>query len=145
MMDDDKPDIDVGALRNGCLTGCGSGCVTAVVILVLFIAAGMDMTHMTTAEVPGWIKFVGFLLGLGTYVAVGYVTALSAPHAPRIHIVILGLIFMVIGLLGFVLSSRAGQPQDAGAFSGQLISWLLTIPMMLLGARWAMSQYDQND
>ena len=131
---EDRPDVDVAALGTGCLTGCGTGCVTTAAVLGLAVAAGVDFVRVTPDTIPGWLRFVGFLLGLASYVVIGYFTARAAPDAPHFHALLIGIIFMLIGVLAFVL--------PAGRYSGQggpdfwlIVSWLLTIPMTLWGAR----------
>ena len=143
-MDDDKPDIEIAALGNGCLTGCGAGCGSIVLVLGIAIAAGINIAQLTPDTIPGWLRFIGFVTGLGTDVLVGYTTARAAPHAPVFHALLIGIIFMLFGVLGIVLP--AGH-----SFSGQapdfwlIASWLLTIPMMLWGANiWERQNYNRD-
>ena len=133
-MSGEKPDLDASALGTGCLAGCGTGCVSSAILLGAAVAAGVDFARATPGTLPGWLRFVGFLLGLGSYVIVGYFTARAAPDAPQFHALLIGIILMLIGVLGFVLPAYQSSGQNGPDF-WVLISWLLTIPMTLWGAR----------
>ncbi len=140
---DDENDIEIGALGNGCLAGCGSGCASFVLVLIPVAMSGVNMAHLTPDAVPDWVKFVGFLTGLATHVIIGYATARSASQRPVFHAMILGIVAMLIGLFGILSPSRATL--DLGVQLGGLISWLLTIPMVLVGANISIRQNERYD
>lgn len=139
----DEPDIEIGALGSGCLAGCGSGCASFVIILILVSISGANIARLTPGTVPDWVKFAGFLLGIATHMVMGYATARAASNRPVFHALILGIVSMLIGLFGVLSPSRASL--NAGAQFGTLVSWLLTIPMVLVGANIAIKRYERND
>lgn len=137
MMDDDKPDIEVGPLAAGCFSSCGASCLFAVLVLVILSIAGVEWSRLRPDTTPGWVKFFGFWVGLGSEVLGGYVAAHFARQAKKLHALILGMFGMVVGVLGFV--SPAHNPSDLS----YILAWLLSVPLSLLGANLAIAIAEQ--
>ena len=104
-----------------------------VIAIVLLAAGGVEMTRLTPASIPPGIHLLMFFLGLAGLVLAGYVTARTAHSARKLHVIILGSLMMLVGLLAFIRPSAVGPtPNPLMA-----LHWMLTIPLMLLGASLA--------
>jgi len=92
------------------------------------------------------LSLVGFPLGMVSHLVVGYVTAQVARDKDatvNTHVLILGSIIMIIGLFGLLTSEKNAtafgiqvQVQAVNQLLG-ILNWMLTIPLMLLGASWS--------
>lgn len=130
-------DVNLNVLGTGCMTSCGVGCVSLLLIMLIVSAAGVRAMQENAGVI-----FIGFLLGLVGHLIVGYVTAgaaRSANAAVNFHVLIVGGLSMLLALAGMVMPQKntmltSGQ-QGIVHLLG-LISWLLTIPLMLWGASW---------
>lgn len=87
------------------------------------------------------LSFVG---GAALSIFVGYQTAKAAIAkgvAPNLHVIILGVIFMVIGLLNFVTPNHSVGSDLTPFFAlMKIMSWIATLPLMLFGANLARQE-----
>jgi hypothetical protein len=132
-LEETKPDIEISALGAGCLTSCLAAALGVAVLAALLAAGGVPLGGVEVASVPPGLKFVGLLVGLAGDVLVGFVTARTATQAKNLHVIILGGLMMLVGLLGLVLPSGSGRGPDGY----MLVHWFLIIPLMLIGAGFA--------
>ena len=136
-------DVNTGVLATGCGWGCGLGCLQLALLTALAVAAGVQTARNSGGL--GFIMCVGLVGSVATDVAVGYFTAKAAREkgvAPNAHVIILGIIFMVMGLYGFIDPQKAKLPEDTRSLSMllTLVSWIATIPLMLWGASLAENE-----
>jgi hypothetical protein len=137
MENEPQNDVNLNVLGTGCATSCGVGCVSILLIMLIVGVAGVRAVQENAGVV-----FVGFLMGLAGHLVVGYVTAGAAraeKAAVNFHVLIVGGLSMILGLAGMVMPQKnqvlTSQQQSLTQLLG-MISWLLTIPLMLLGASW---------
>lgn len=139
-------DVDAGVLATGCGWSCGLGCMLAVVIMLLVTLAGADAVRRGDL---GFVLLLGSLGGAAINAAVGYFTARAAREkgvAPNIHVIILGIIFMVLGLYS-VLGPQKNQlpPQQQPLYTLlSLLGWFAVIPVMLWGASLSAKEDDRS-
>jgi hypothetical protein len=115
------------------VAGCGAGCLWTAIGAAILIAIAVKMSAHLTPDDPGWLAGALFLLGLMANVITGYVTASRAKHAKRLHVIIAGITFMVVSMFAIL----AHHHESSGAV---LLSWILTIPVMLVGASIAIGK-----
>jgi hypothetical protein len=130
-------DVNLNVMGSGCLASCSTGCLMILIFVLIGGAMGVQaMRH------SGGLVFFGFFAGLLTNLIVGYKIGQSARkhNAPvNFHVIIFGVILMVIGLAGWITPNKqplSNQMQALVQFV-RLVGWILTIPVMLLGASWA--------
>lgn len=126
-------DVDAGVVATGCATGCGSGCLLLIVLSM--VVASMGVAQATRSGLPNLLGFVG---GLLCDVIVGYVVGRAARAKSKpvnLHVFIVGGLTMIVGLLNFVNPQliKASQQNSLAILLG-MISFILTIPLMLWGA-----------
>lgn len=138
MQDVPKNDVDLNVLGTGCATSIGAGCVSFLILIPIAAAIGVQAIRQSSA-----VPLLGFLIGLLTDLVIGFVTARAArAHnaAVNFHVILIGAFTMLIGLLAFVLPQQnnvlSSQTQNLARFLN-MVSWLITIPLMLLGASWS--------
>lgn len=144
MQESPPNDVNVSVLGAGCATSCVGGCLSGVVLGAIAMAMGVQAIRQGSG-----LPFLGFLAGLVIHLAVGYFTGKAAREhkvAVNFHVIIVGVISMIIGLISFVTPERTGiLSTQAKALTQALgiISWMLTIPLMLWGASWSDDDYSQ--
>jgi hypothetical protein len=141
MVDENRPDIDLNTLGTGCITGCGAGCAQIIILMGLVAASGVQLARITPNSIPTGIKLLGFIMGLGIAVLVGYVTARKAPYSKMLHALIVGALALVFGILGMVLNPNTNAAREPL----NILGFLLSLPMTLLGARWAISSEEPSN
>lgn len=140
-------DVDLGVVATGCGTGCGVGCGLTLILLVLAIAMGS-----AAAQNLGFLQFIGFVGGQVGNLIIGYAVAHKARKARKpvnLHIFVVGGLWMLVGLMCLVIP-ETGRPQTQYMHGivgiGSILSFLLMIPVMLVGASWCPSEepYEHN-
>lgn len=143
MQDEPKNDVNLNVMGTGCGASCGTGCAAVVVVTALTIAIGVQAARQSPA-----LPLLGFLIGLLSHLAIGYFTARAArAHkvAVNFHVMVFGAFVMLLGLLSWVLPDRSNVLSKEVQSLAQLlrvVSWVLTIPAMLLGASWSAEEPD---
>jgi len=102
---------------------------------LLIALSGVQLARVTPDLAPDWIKIVGFLFALAIHGFAGYVVARAAKNGKMFHALIYGCLMMLLGVLSFVLPNTRQAPIGL-----TLVSWLLTLPMTLLGAKRAIDR-----
>jgi peptidoglycan/LPS O-acetylase OafA/YrhL len=128
-------EIDMNAVGAGCATGFGAGCLQVVLMLMIVAASGIQLAGLQPQDIPPVFRISGFALGLLGDVVVGYVTAHAAPHAKMRHALVVGMIWT---LLASVVLLFSPEPQVNVNEPWTLLAFVLTLPMMLLGAKLAI-------
>lgn len=120
-------DIEIGAIG----TGCGVSCLGALLIvpinLIALSALGTSIQEVQRTGYPAPFEVMAFLLGTVLNVAVGYYTAKASTRSASGNVVVLGVIYVVLGLFGFAVQ------KPPVSVAGLLVT-LLAIPAMLYGA-----------
>jgi len=141
MQNEQNSDVNLSVLGTGCAASCGLGCGVGLLMLCLVLIIGVRAATSSAAFV-----IFGFLLGSVTRIALGYIiarAALSRGATVNFHVIIFGIIEMVIALFAWVIPQK--NIQLATNLAGiilliRVVAWLLTIPLMLLGASWAKEE-----
>lgn len=141
MQNEQNTDVDLNVLGTGCVASCGTGCLAAILILILALILGAQAVRNTPALI-----ILGFFVGCVVVLATGYFIARAAQArnvAVNFHVIIYGIVLMVIDLLGFI--TTANKPYFSGQMlvifqSTHILRWMLTIPLMLWGASWAKEE-----
>jgi len=131
MNTEEKPDVELNALGAGCLTSCGTSCLTVVIVCILIAVSGVELTRITPDSIPDGIKILGFFLALAGHGFVGYIVARTAKQGKMFHAILYGALMMILGVLSFIFPASKSNGLT-------LIVWLLTLPMMILGAKRAI-------
>jgi hypothetical protein len=89
----------------------GAGAVLAGFVTVFVLSIGTDQILHMLKVYPPWgqpMSYPLFMLATGYRVVYtvlgGYVTARLAPHAPMRHVLVLGVIGLVFGVVGVVVA-----------------------------------------
>ncbi len=135
----ERPDVELNALGAGCLASCGTSCLGIIVTFVFIAASGIQLARVTPDSIPGGVKFVGFLFGLASNVFVGFIVARAAKQGKMFHALMWGALSMLFGVLVFVLPSSKQVVSALAPFG-----WLLTLPMVLWGAKLAIDQEENR-
>lgn len=138
MQDEPKNDVNLNVLGTGCATSCGTGCAALLILIIVTAIIGVQVARQGSGLV-----MLGFLLGMVGNLIVGYVTARAARQAGAAvnsHVLIIGGLSMILGLYGLLSPQKGANalsiPTQGVAQLFGIIGWILTIPLMLLGASW---------
>ena len=141
MQDNPNNDVNLNVLGTGCATSCGAGCVAVLIAVAMVAVVGVQAARQSSA-----LPLIGFLLGLLMHLIVGYATARAARAnnaAVNFHVILVGAFAMLLGLLALALPQRnaalSNQTQNLAQLLN-MVSWVLTIPVMLLGASWSADE-----
>lgn len=134
--DPQQRDLHLGVLFHGLKVSFGLGLLAVFVIGIVFNGFSLQ----PAIENPV-LFLVPVALRASTLLVTGYATAALALYEEvpvNLHVVVLGFFFMLVDSFGSSVAVT-GTPQLQASL--QFFTWLfmlLTIPLMLMGARWAV-------
>jgi len=128
-MNDKGPpaDIELDAIGIGCGVSVLATITVVAIVLVAAALTGVPMAFIPVNGLPDDLQYLGFFLGVGAHVAIGYWTARASTQSPKLNVAILAVIFMVFGVLAIAL--RRDQTTWAA-----VLSTVCVVPAMLFGA-----------
>jgi hypothetical protein len=146
--------VDFRAMGWGCLTWFACWLCLMGVAFLLLTVPGIHVSRRTVVA-PPWMRVFSFALWVFAYGFVGYVVARKARVAPMRQAVLFGGVFLLLNAASHMLyvvlslivrSALPELPSPTHALSwSTLAGWLLAIPLMLLGARLAVSSSVKTD
>ena len=134
--DPQRHDIHVGVLFHG--FGVWLGMALLAILLTGLAFEGFSLKAVS--ENPA-LLFVPIALSAITLIVTGYATANMAYYEEvpaNLHVIVLGFFFMLLHLAANTLPVAIVHPAQANLQLYSRFFMLFTIPLMLIGARWAM-------
>ena len=134
--DPQQHDIHIGVLFHG--FGVWLGMALLAILLTGLAFEGFSLKAVN--DNPA-LLLVPAALSVITLIATGYATASMAysEEVPvNLHVIVLGFFFMVLHLTLNSLPATGAAPVQANLQLYSRFFMLLTVPLMLIGARWAV-------